>query len=67
VSSRIDPDDLVDAETVAELIGVTHRNTVSVYQKRYASMPRPVVDMGRGKCKLWLRSEIEAWTRSGTR
>jgi predicted DNA-binding transcriptional regulator AlpA len=24
-------------------------------------MPRPVVDLGQGRCKLWLRTEIEQW------
>lgn len=57
----VDPSDLIDAEAVAEILGVAHRNTVSVYQKRYVSMPRPVVDMGRGRCKLWLKSEVVRW------
>jgi hypothetical protein len=24
-------------------------------------MPRPVVDLGDGRVKLWLRPEIESW------
>ena len=59
----MDPEDLIDAEAVAKLIGVAHRNTVSVYQKRYPEMPRPVVDLGRGRCKLWLQAEIEVWAK----
>ena len=41
--------------------------TVSAYQRRYPAMPRPVVDLGQGRCKLWLRTEIEPWrlTRPG--
>jgi glutathione-regulated potassium-efflux system ancillary protein KefG len=27
-------------------------------------MPRPVVDLGEGKPKLWLRPEIERWNAS---
>ena len=41
--------------------GLAQRNTVSAYQRRYPAMPRPVVDLGQGRCKLWLRSEIERW------
>ncbi len=54
-------EDLVDARDVAEMLGVGHPNAVSVYQQRYDDMPRPVVDLGRGRPKLWLRPEIERW------
>jgi len=57
----IDADDVVDARVVAELLGLSHANSVSLYQRRYDDMPRPVIDMGQGKCKLWLRSEIVEW------
>jgi glutathione-regulated potassium-efflux system ancillary protein KefG len=56
-------EDLIDADEVAKVLGLAQRNTVSGYQRRYADMPRPVVDMGRGRCKLWLRSEIQSWAR----
>jgi glutathione-regulated potassium-efflux system ancillary protein KefG len=61
MSRYLDPEDLVDAQGVAELLGLAQRNSVSGYQRRYSDMPRPVVNLGRGRCKLWLRSEIEAW------
>jgi len=57
----VDTDDLIDARGVAELLGLSHPNSVSTYQRRYPDMPRPVVDLGAGRCKLWLRSRIEAW------
>lgn len=60
---KVEVDDLVDASEAAELLGLAHRNTVSVYQRRYPEMPRPVVDRGGGRTKLWLRSELEAWMR----
>lgn len=56
-----DADDLIDAQGVAELLGLAQRNTVSAYQRRYPEMPRPVVNLGQGRCKLWLRSEIQLW------
>ena len=57
---RPDVEDLVDAQRVADLLGLAQWNTVSLYQRRYPDMPRPVVDLGRGRCKMWLRTEIEA-------
>jgi glutathione-regulated potassium-efflux system ancillary protein KefG len=58
---RLDRDDLVDAQAVAQMLGLAQRNTVSLYQRRYSDMPRPVIDLGRGRCKMWLRSEITEW------
>lgn len=57
----INTDDVIDAQGVAELLGLAQRNTVSSYQKRYPGMPRPVIDLGQGRCKLWRRTEIEKW------
>jgi predicted DNA-binding transcriptional regulator AlpA len=54
-------EDLIDAQEVAHLLGLTHRNAVSAYQRRYADMPRPVVNLGPNRPLLWLRPEIEAW------
>ncbi len=61
MAELIDPTDLVDAYVVAQMLGLAQRNTVSAYQRRYPAMPRPVVNLGQGRCKLWLRSEIERW------
>jgi predicted DNA-binding transcriptional regulator AlpA len=58
---KVDVDDLIDTQAVAETLGLAHRNTVSEYQARYDDMPRPAVDLGRGRSKLWLRSEVEPW------
>jgi predicted DNA-binding transcriptional regulator AlpA len=61
VGRQIDSDDLIDAQGIAELLGLSQRNTVSSYQRRYPDMPRPLIDLGRGRCKLWLRSDIQRW------
>ena len=58
---KVDVDDLIDTHSVAQIIGLAHRNTVSEYQARYEDMPRPVVDLGAGRSKLWLRPEVERW------
>jgi predicted DNA-binding transcriptional regulator AlpA len=54
-------DDLIDAQGVADVLGLSHRNTVSKYQHRYPEMPRPVVIFAKGRTRLWLRSEVERW------
>lgn len=57
----MDTEDLIDARAVAEILGLRHRNTVSQYQRQYGDMPRPVVDLGRGRPRLWRRLQIQRW------
>ena len=45
------------------MLGLSRRNTVSQYLRIYEEMPRPVVDLGPSRPRLWLRPEIEAWVR----
>ena len=56
-------EDLIDAWEVARVIGLSHPNSVSTCQHHYSEMPRPVVDLGRGRLRLWLRPEIERGAR----
>ena len=58
---KVDVDELIDAQGVADMLGLAQRNTVSLYQRRYADMPRPVIDLGRGRCKMWVSIEVAAW------
>ena len=60
----VSTEDLLDTQGVAEILGLAHRNTVLQYQQRYADMPKPVFDLGKGRVKLWLRPEIEQWAAS---
>jgi hypothetical protein len=57
-------EDLLDAQGVADLLGLSHRNSVSSYQTKYPDMPRPVVVLGKGRIRLWLRPQIESWART---
>lgn len=61
MAKRVAVDDLIDAQVVADILHLAHRNTVSQYQRRYEDMPQPAVDLGVGRVKLWLRPEIERW------
>jgi glutathione-regulated potassium-efflux system ancillary protein KefG len=67
VARSVDPDDLIDAVTVAELLGLASRSSVSVYQKRYEDMPRPIIDLGQGRSRLWSRKEVLAWANANGR
>jgi len=62
VSPTVATEDLIDARDVAQILGLSHPSAVSVYQHRYADMPRPVLDLGRGRPKLWLRPDVERWS-----
>ena len=58
---KIDPEDLIDAGEVAELLGLARRQAVSTYRSRYADFPAPVIEKNSGKCALWLRRDVERW------
>jgi glutathione-regulated potassium-efflux system ancillary protein KefG len=57
----VNTEDLCDAHEVAAVLGLTHSTSVSGYLRRYQDMPRPVIDLGVGRARLWLRSDIAAW------
>ena len=63
MGQTVSTDDLIDAHGVAAVLGLSHRNSVSLYQRRYEDMPRPVVELSGGRTKIWLRSEIERWAK----
>jgi hypothetical protein len=58
---RVDLEDLIDAYSVAETLGLAHRNSVSTYMHRYADFPQPLIDTSAGCCRLWSRREINSW------
>lgn len=55
----VDVDDLIDPARVAEIIGLSNPNGVSVYERRYPDFPKPAVATGR--CRLWIRAEVVEW------
>ena len=59
----VNTEELIDSREMATLLGLSHPNSVSLYQRRYPDMPRPVVDLGSGRPRLWLRPQIVAWLR----
>jgi hypothetical protein len=67
MSPLVRTEDLVDAQELATLLGLAHANSVSTYQRRYRDMPRPVLDLGRGRPKLWLRPTVLEWKSARAR
>jgi glutathione-regulated potassium-efflux system ancillary protein KefG len=61
MSPRVDTEDLIDSQEVAEILGLSHRNSVSTYLRRYDDFPRPIVERGGGRTRLWLRTTIVSW------
>ena len=66
MTPRVDTEDLIDAQGVADLLGLAQRNSVSTYQRRYPDMPRPVVDLGPGRPRLWKKTEITRWRQESS-
>lgn len=64
MAPMVNTDDLADARELADILGLAHPNSVSLYQRRYRDMPRPVLDLGRGRPRLWDRREVVAWART---
>ncbi len=62
MSPRVDTEDLVGAAEAADLLGLSHANSVSTYVRRYADFPDPVVELPKSRVRLWKRSEILAWS-----
>jgi predicted DNA-binding transcriptional regulator AlpA len=58
---KVDLADLLDAAGVAEMIGLAQRQSVRLYRHRYPDFPAPVLELGGGRCLVWLRSDIKAW------
>jgi glutathione-regulated potassium-efflux system ancillary protein KefG len=64
MSPKVNTEDLVDSQEVAEILGLTHRNSVSTYLRRYEDFPRPIVERSGGRTRLWLRGDVLTWARS---
>jgi hypothetical protein len=47
----VDLDDLIDVGDVASILGLTHKNSVTTYMRRYDDFPAPVIEFAEGKCR----------------
>lgn len=64
MARKVDVDDLIDAYAVADRLGLSHRNSVATYMNRYPDFPKPVVDTGLTRCRLWSRVDIDRWRKA---
>ena len=58
---KVDLDDLIYVGEVAELLGLAHKNSVTTYMRRYDEFPAPAVQFADGKCRAWIRQDVEEW------
>ena len=67
MSPKVNTEDLISASEVAQILGLSHYNTVTTYLRRYEDFPHPVVDLSGGRIRLWLRQDILAWKTERSR
>ena len=61
---KVDVDDLLDANQLAEMLGLASSRVVAVYAAR--NLPAPVIDRGSTRAKFWVRQDIEHWLSQRT-
>lgn len=62
MGTYIHTDDLLDTTEIAQLVGWHSFRVVSQYRTRHPDrFPRPVVDKGPGRARLWARADVMAW------
>jgi predicted DNA-binding transcriptional regulator AlpA len=64
---QVDTEDLIDAHEVAAILGLEQSNSVTTYLRRYPDMPRPVIEKGGGRVRLWVRRDMERWNNERPR
>jgi hypothetical protein len=67
MAPTVDTADLIDSQDVADILELSHRSSVTTYLRRYESFPRPAVDRGAGRTRLWVRQEIVQWSERSAR
>lgn len=51
---------------VAAILRLSHPSSVTTYLRRYPDFPKPVVDLGASRVRLWCRKDIDKWHRKRT-
>ena len=59
---KVDVDDLVGAAEIAERLGLSHRENVHTFRRRYDDFPKPVATLR--VALVWDWGEIEAWAKA---
>jgi predicted DNA-binding transcriptional regulator AlpA len=66
VAPDVNTGDLIGAAEAAEIIGLSHANSVTTYLRRYPDFPRPVIDLSKSRVRLWRRQDIVEWCKKRT-
>lgn len=67
MAPKVDPEDLIGAAEVAEILGLSQAASVATYRRRYGDFPQPVVNLSKSRISLWLRSDVERWDAGRTK
>lgn len=58
----VDVDELIDAVECAQIAGFNSPTAISVYLSR-GSFPKPIIDRGGRRARLWLRRDVLDWVK----
>jgi predicted DNA-binding transcriptional regulator AlpA len=67
MAPKVDPEDLIGAAEVAEILGLSQAASVATYRRRYGDFPPPVVHLPKSRISIWLRSDVERWDAGRTK
>jgi predicted DNA-binding transcriptional regulator AlpA len=59
VGRRVDVDDLVGADEIAQRLGVARRQAVHLWRQRYPDFPTPVATLKTAM--VWDWNDVKAW------
>jgi hypothetical protein len=59
MARRVEVTDLVGAAEIAERLGLSHRETVHSYRRRYSDFPEPVARLRQAL--VWSWRDVERW------
>lgn len=61
VARLVAANEIVDARTVALIVGLRQLNSVSTYKARYSDMRKPVANPAGGRIRLRIRPHAVRW------
>lgn len=61
VGRSVEVENLIDAQGIADRLGLAQRQTISSFVSRYPDFPKALGMWGR--TRLWDWTEVEAWAR----
>ena len=62
VTRKVDVDDLVSAEEIADKFNLSHVQQVSTWARRHADFPKPIKKLQR--VQIWHWPDVEAWAKA---